>query len=171
MTMTMISPAAYRAALGHFASGVIVVTGLHDDGPAGLTCQSFFSLSLTPPLIAIAVSTSSASWPRIEQSGSFCANVLTADQAEVCQSFARSGTDKFAGVAWTPGATGAPRLAMSHAWIDCKIEAVHAAGDHLLAIGAVCDLATGAGSPLLFYRGEFGAFCATMPGMTKQKGR
>jgi 3-hydroxy-9,10-secoandrosta-1,3,5(10)-triene-9,17-dione monooxygenase reductase component len=170
MTTAVISPADYRAVLGHFASGVIVVTGQHNDRPAGLTCQSFFSLSLTPPLIAIAVSAASASWPTIERSGAFCANVLTADQADVCRSFAQSGSDKFKGIAWARGATGSPRLAMSHAWIDCSIQAVQPTGDHLLAIGVVRDIASGIGSPLLFYRGELGVL-HDMAQLTRKAGK
>jgi 3-hydroxy-9,10-secoandrosta-1,3,5(10)-triene-9,17-dione monooxygenase reductase component len=145
----------FRATLGHFASGVVVVTGMTAGLPAGLTCQSFFSLSLDPPLIAIAVGKSSASWPAIAASGAFCANVLAAGQEELGRAFARSGQDKFAGVGWTPALTGSPRLDGALAWVDCQIEAVHETGDHYLVIGSVSDLGTGGGSPLLYFRGQF----------------
>jgi 3-hydroxy-9,10-secoandrosta-1,3,5(10)-triene-9,17-dione monooxygenase reductase component len=145
----------FRATVGHFASGVVIVTGTAAGVPTGLTCQSFFSLSLDPPLIAIAVGKSSASWPAIAASGAFCVNVLPEDQAELCRAFSRSGTDKFAGVAWTPAPTGSPRLDNALAWIDCRIEAIHPAGDHHLVIGSVADLAAGDGNPLLYFRGRF----------------
>ena len=66
----------FRATLGHFASGVVVVTGMHREGPVGFTCQSFFSLSLDPPLVALAPGKSSTSWPRVAEAGTFCANIL-----------------------------------------------------------------------------------------------
>ena len=154
MTTVAISNSDFRAALGSFASGVTVITGLAGDRPRGLTCQSFFSLSLRPPLVAVALSTTSTSWPDIERSGAFCANVLTADQAEICHRFAMSGGDKFAGLEWSPGPTGSPRIRGSHAWIECAIQQVLPAGDHFLAIGAILDLEIGGGRPLLFYRGE-----------------
>jgi flavin reductase (DIM6/NTAB) family NADH-FMN oxidoreductase RutF len=148
----------FRATLGHFASGVVVVTGMHRAGPVGFTCQSFFSLSLDPPLVALAPGKSSTSWPRVAEARSFCANVLGADQEPLARTFANTGTDKFAGVGWSPAPTGPPRLHGALAWVDCTIEAVHDAGDHYLVVALVVGLETGAGRPLLFYRGGFGGF-------------
>jgi 3-hydroxy-9,10-secoandrosta-1,3,5(10)-triene-9,17-dione monooxygenase reductase component len=156
MTTTMTPQSDFRATLGHFASGVVVVTGVVDGQPRGLACQSFFSLSLDPPLVAIAVARTSSSWPDIARSGAFCANVLASDQLDLCMRFARSGTDKFSEVDWTPGVTGSPRLDASLAWIDCTIQDIHDGGDHVLAIGSVQHVEMGSGRPLLFYRGEFG---------------
>ena len=84
--------------LGHFASGVTVVTALTADGPAGFTCQSFSSLSLDPPLVAFAPARTSRTWPALRAIGRFCVNVLAEGQDDVSQNFARSGADKFAGV-------------------------------------------------------------------------
>jgi flavin reductase (DIM6/NTAB) family NADH-FMN oxidoreductase RutF len=157
MTTVPFTEVDLRTALGHFASGVVVVTGQHAGAPRGLACQSFFSLSLDPPLIAIALARTSTSWADIERSGAFGVNMLHADQVDLCRAFGRSGGDKFAGLDWSPGATtGAPRLADSLAWIECGIEDVHPAGDHLLAVGRVLDFEVNAGRPLLFYRGRFG---------------
>ena len=150
----------YRTVLGHFASGVVLVTGVDDGEPVGLTCQSFFSLSIDPPLIAIAPSRTSTSWPRVARSGAFCANVLSAEQEALARTFAVSGGDKFQGVGWSPTATGAPRLHDVLGWIDCAIEDVHDAGDHYLVVGRVIDLAAGPGQPLLFYRAGFGTFAS-----------
>jgi 3-hydroxy-9,10-secoandrosta-1,3,5(10)-triene-9,17-dione monooxygenase reductase component len=150
----------FRAVLGHFASGVVLVTGMHNGHPAGLTCQSFFSLSLDPPLVAMAPGKSSSSWPRASSSGQLCVNVLASDQEALARTFANSGADKFAGVGWSPSANGAPRLHGALAWIDCEIEDVHEAGDHYLVVARVQDLETGSGQPLVFYRGGFGAFTA-----------
>jgi 3-hydroxy-9,10-secoandrosta-1,3,5(10)-triene-9,17-dione monooxygenase reductase component len=148
----------FRAVLGHFASGVALVTGLHDGHPAGLTCQSFFSLSLDPPLIAVAPGKSSTSWPRVSSTGSICVNVLGSDQEALARTFAKSGAEKFAGVGWSPAGNGAPRLHGSLAWIDCTIEESRETGDHYLVVARVEDIETGSGQPLLFYRGGFGSF-------------
>ncbi|MEU8616574.1 flavin reductase family protein [Streptomyces sp. NPDC048623] len=153
----------FRRVLGHFASGVTIVTALDEDGPAGFACQSFASLSLDPPLVAFMVARTSTTWPRIARAGRFCVNVLGADQGALCRAFAVSGADKFAGVTWTPApSTGSPRLTGAPAWIDCEITAVHTGGDHLIVVGRVTALdATDGpegGDPLLFHRGRFGRF-------------
>ncbi|MFD7080871.1 flavin reductase family protein [Streptomyces sp. NPDC002181] len=159
----------FRHVLGHFCSGVTVITAIDPatGAPVGFTCQSFTSLSLDPPLVAFTVSDRSATWPHIEPSGAFCVNVLAADQQMLCRSFARSGTDKFAGVEWSPGpGTGSPRLAGSLAWIDCRIEAVHPGGDHSIVVGRVQALdAAGPGSiePLLYYEAGFRSLSAPTP--------
>jgi 3-hydroxy-9,10-secoandrosta-1,3,5(10)-triene-9,17-dione monooxygenase reductase component len=153
-----IEKAAFRTVLGHFASGVAVVAGVDSDGPVGLTCQSFFSLSLDPPLIAIAPANSSVSWPRVEASGSFCVNILADDQEAIAWAFASSGGDKFAGIGWSPAMSGSPRLHGALAWIDCDLHEVLDGGDHRLVVGRVRDLGNESGEPLLFYRGGFGTF-------------
>lgn len=153
-----VEPGRYRAVLGHFASGVVLVTGMHDGKPAGFTCQSFFSLSLDPPLVAIAPGKSSTSWPKVCSSGFICVNVLAADQEDLARTFSQSGADKFAGIGWTPAGNGAPRLHDTLAWIDCSIEDIHEAGDHLLVTARVTELESNTGQPLLFYRGGFGSF-------------
>lgn len=154
--------ARFRTVLGHFASGVAVVTGTVGGQPAGFACQSFFSVSLQPPLVAIAVSRQSSSWPGIERSGGFCVNVLTEEQEALCRVFGRSGAGaaKFDGVGWAPAPTGSPRLDDALAWVDCRVEEVHAAGDHQLVVGGVLGLGAGPGEPLIFYRGGFGGFRA-----------
>lgn len=150
----------FRTVLGHFASGVVLLTGIHEGKPAGLTCQSFFSLSIDPPLVAMSPGRTSTSWPRVASSGNLCVNVLTEDQEALARTFATTGADKFSGVGWTPGANGAPRLNGALAWIECSIEDVREAGDHYLVVARVHDLETGSGQPLLFYRGGFGGFTA-----------
>lgn len=149
----------FRAVLGHFASGVALVTGIHDDRPTGLTCQSFFSLSLEPPLVVFAPGKSSTSWPGTSSSGFVCVNILASDQEGLARTFSQTGADKFAGVGWSPAANGAPRLHGSLAWIDCSIEMVHEEhGDHYLVVARVTELESRPGQPLLFYRAGFGGF-------------
>lgn len=155
-----VDPGEFRRVLGHFASGVAVITASDADGPAGFACQSFASLSLDPPLVAFMVARTSTTWPRIARAGVFCVNILGAGQGELCRGFAVSGADKFAGVPHGPApATGSPLLDSVPAWIDCRIQAVHTGGDHLIVVGRVAALgATEGRSPLLFHRGRFGGF-------------
>ncbi|MGW0731404.1 flavin reductase family protein [Streptomyces sp. NPDC002851] len=155
-----LDPGEFRRVLGHFATGVTVITARDEEGPAGFACQSFSSLSLNPPLVAFMVGRTSTSWPRIARAGVFCVNVLGAEQGELCRGFAVSGAgaDKFAGVEYDAApVSGSPRLAGVPAWIDCTIHAVHTGGDHLIVVGRVDALgAAEEGEPLLFHLGAFG---------------
>lgn len=154
-------PAVFRHVLGHFASGVTVVTGMDGGEPVGLTCQAFSSLSLEPPLVVLAPARTSTSWPRIERTGRFCVNVLAEADAPTARRFARSGGPKFSGVPWQPSHAGSPVLEGVLAYVDCAIEALYEGGDHLLVVGRVLDLGAPAGGergPLVFYRGRFGRF-------------
>jgi 3-hydroxy-9,10-secoandrosta-1,3,5(10)-triene-9,17-dione monooxygenase reductase component len=148
----------FREVLGHFATGVTVVTALEDGDPVGFTCQAFTSLSLEPPLVALAPGKSSTSWPRIAAAGSFCVNILAEDQEALARDFAVSGGDKFAGVGWRPGAIGAPILEGALAWVECRFVRAHDAGDHELVVGRVLDMGVRTGRPLIYYRGGFGRF-------------
>jgi 3-hydroxy-9,10-secoandrosta-1,3,5(10)-triene-9,17-dione monooxygenase reductase component len=150
----------FRDVLGRFASGVTVVTSVSNDEPVGLTCQSFSSVSLDPPLVLFIPAKSSRSWPLIQRSGKFCVNFLGADQAQLSNTMASRGADKFADVKWTPSpGTGSPMLEGALAHVDCTIHTVHEAGDHYVVIGRVVDLhaddASGAAEPLLFYGGTY----------------
>ncbi len=142
--------------LGHFTTGVTVVTADHPDGPAGLAIGSFFSVSLDPPLVGFCPAKTSSSWPRIRDTGTFCVNVLAEDQEELCRTFAGKEPDKFKGVGWRPSARGAPRLTDVLAWIECDIEAIHDAGDHEIVVAAVRELAVEREvGPLVFFRGGY----------------
>jgi 3-hydroxy-9,10-secoandrosta-1,3,5(10)-triene-9,17-dione monooxygenase reductase component len=146
----------YKDAMSRFVTGVTIVAGMEDGEPVGFTCQSFVSLSIDPPFIAVAPARTSTSWPRIARAGYFCVNVLGDWQGELCTGFAVSGGDKFKGVDWHPApVSGAPVIEGSLAWVDCRVELVHDAGDHELIIGKVLDLGTNEGSPLLFFRSQF----------------
>lgn len=153
--------AVFRRVLARFASGIVVVTGTTDAGPVGLTCQSFASLSLTPPLIMLSTARTSTTWPRIHAVGRFGVNVLADGQQAVSDRFAASGGDKFAGVDWRPGGLGNPLLAGALAHLECDLHAVHDGGDHLIVVGRVRAL-EGEGldedrSPLVYYRSGYRA--------------
>ena len=147
----------FRDVLGRFASGVTVVTTVSGGEPVGMTCQSFSSVSLNPPLVLFCPAKTSRAWPLIQRSGSFCVNFLAHDQAETSNLMATRGIDKFVGVEWTPAAvTGSPVLSGTLAHVDCRIHVVHEAGDHYVVIGRVQELAVaGDDQPLLFFRGRY----------------
>jgi len=151
--------ARFREVLGHFATGVTVVTAVEGGEPVGFTCQAFAALSLEPPLVAMAPGKSSTSWPRIADAGQFCVNILSEGQEALCRDFAVSGGDKFAGVGWHPAANGAPVLDGALAWIECSFVRAHDAGDHELVVGRVQNMGVDLrGRPLIYYRGGFGRF-------------
>jgi 3-hydroxy-9,10-secoandrosta-1,3,5(10)-triene-9,17-dione monooxygenase reductase component len=152
-----VDPRVMRDVLGHFASGVTVVTADTADGPLGFTCQSFSSLSLDPPLVVFAPARTSTTWPRLREIGRFCVNVLAEEQTALSQSFARSGGDKFTGVPWSRSRHGSPVLQDVVAWIDGELWAEYDGGDHTLVVARVLDLgADPARRPLLFHRGAYG---------------
>jgi flavin reductase (DIM6/NTAB) family NADH-FMN oxidoreductase RutF len=151
--------AKYRQVLGHFPTGVTVITAAPDSGPVGMAVGSFCSVSLDPPLVAFFPANTSSSWPGIEAAGSFCVNILAEDQEGVCRRFASKDDDKFLGMGWKPAGSGAPLLDGVLAWIDCDIESVTEAGDHVCVLGRVRDLDVAHdGAPLLFFRGGYGRF-------------
>lgn len=146
----------FRDTLARFCSGVTVVTSVSDGKPVGMTCQSFSSVSLHPPLVLFVPAKTSRAWPAMQRAGHFTVNFLAADQQELSNSFAMRDTDKFAGVDWTPGSTGAPVLAGTLGHLDCTVHAVHEAGDHYIVVGRVQELHVGDDAdPLLFYRGAY----------------
>lgn len=147
----------FRDTLGRFASGVTVVTSTSGDEPVGMTCQSFSSVSLDPPLVLFCPAKTSRAWPLIQRSGKFCVNFLAHDQAELSNTMASRGVDKFADVPWVPSeATGSPLLEGILGYVDCTIHAVHEAGDHFVVIGRVLDLAEGdVHEPLLYFQGKY----------------
>lgn len=160
-----LDPLQFRRVLGYFPTGVTVVTGCTGDGsPVGVTIGSFTSVSLDPPLVGFLPMIQSDRWPDIRTSGSFCVNVLGADQGELCWRFARTSVERpFEGIAWQPSRkTGSPILAGAIAWIDCSIEAVIEAGDHHFVTGRVLELEHAAPesepNALLFFRGKLGEF-------------
>ena len=144
----------FRRVLGHFPTGVVVITGMDGDEPAGLAVNSFSSVSLDPPLVGFFASRTSTSWPRIAPGGRFCVNVLAERQQELCRVFAAPGGDKFAGIGWRRSPGGCPVMDGVIAWIDCTVHQTVPAGDHILVLGRVSQFRLEeAEPPLLFLRG------------------
>ena len=159
-TDPVIDPGDFRTVLGHFPTGVTVVTAAGADRPVGVAIGSFASISLDPPLVGFFLGTSSGSWPPMEASGHFCVNILCQDQLELCGVMASKAEDKFDGVDYqvAPG-SGAPILPDVHGIIDCRIESVVETGDHNLIIGRVLSLeARRDAPPMVFYKGQYGSF-------------
>jgi 3-hydroxy-9,10-secoandrosta-1,3,5(10)-triene-9,17-dione monooxygenase reductase component len=149
----------FRHVMGHFVTGVTVITTIVDEQPIGMTAQSFVSLSLDPPLVMFCPTRNSFTWEQIESQGMLCINVLSRSQEEVSRRFASRAEERFDGIDWTPApVSGSPLLSAVHAWIDCELENVYAGGDHLIAVCRVLALAAPAesGVPLVFYLGKYG---------------
>jgi len=149
---------AFRNALGCFPTGVAIITTVGPDGrPIGLTCNSFSSVSLEPPLVSWGLRLASKSLEAFRQAGAFAINILAEDQKELSARFA-SGTiaDKFEGVEWSAGHRGLPVIAGSVASFECDKFAEHEAGDHMLFLGRVVRFEHGRQEPsLVFYKGAY----------------
>lgn len=147
----------FRKALGCFATGVTVVTSISDDGaPVGLTVSSFTSLSLDPALVLVCLDKRSGCLDVFRNAGRFAIHVLRDEQREVSANFASKVTNKWNGVAWEPGVTGAPIIPGCLASFDCSTSQVLDGGDHLIFIGKVENLEfSEAGQPLIYYRGAY----------------
>jgi flavin reductase (DIM6/NTAB) family NADH-FMN oxidoreductase RutF len=151
-----------RGALGLFASGVTVITGLDGGEPVGFACQAFASVSLDPPMIMFCADHGGRTWPRIRKSGRFTVNVLGEEQADLCARFGSRNGRKFEGLDWSPSRLGTPALRGVLLRVHAEVAAVHVAGDHDVVIGLVREIEhEPAGHrehrrPLVFYRGQFG---------------
>jgi flavin reductase (DIM6/NTAB) family NADH-FMN oxidoreductase RutF len=153
-------PRWFRQVLGQYPTGVCVVTAREPEGEhVGMVVGSFTSVSLDPPLIAFLPDKQSRTWKRIERSGSFCVNILSADQEDLCRRFASRIDDKFAGVEFREAESGSAVMSGAVAWIDCDIDFVHEAGDHFIVLGRVRALnIENPTLPLLFFQGGYGRF-------------
>ena len=147
---------ALRDALGRFATGVVLVTAAPEAELIGLVVNSLTSVSLEPPLILFCPSRSSVTWSRMRRTGRFAVNVLGRDSEAFVARAAPPGSDRFAGVTWTPGRGGAPLLADALASFECEIVAEHPGGDHWIVVGRVDDIhLSPAKDPLIFFEGGF----------------
>jgi flavin reductase (DIM6/NTAB) family NADH-FMN oxidoreductase RutF len=159
----MIDESEFRRVIGHFATGVAIVTSCREDGSAcGLTVSAVASVSLDPTLILVCVDRESDTHGWLEKAGVFAANVLEEGRGEtVARRFAGGGAeDKFRGIAWRTEHTGAPVLDDALAWMDCRVTAALPGGDHTIFVGEVLAADAREGTPLLYYRGGYGRFAS-----------
>jgi flavin reductase (DIM6/NTAB) family NADH-FMN oxidoreductase RutF len=148
----------FRHVMGHFATGVTIVTAAHQDAYAGFTANAFTSVSLDPPLVLVCIGTQNASRAIIEASQAFCVNILSDQQEELARIFATNGPAKYTHLAQVQvhsAVTGAPILADTLAWLDCRLTATYPGGDHIILLGEVLALDAAPGEPLLYLRAKY----------------
>ena len=152
-----IDKAELRRVMGHFATGVTIITTVSDRGVLhGLTANAFTSVSLIPPLLLVCVDKKADSYPCFEQSKAFTVNILADNQEELSRKFAVSGApDKFEGISYKIGANKAPIIDGTLGYIECKIAESYEGGDHTIYLGEILQAETREGRPLLFYRGGY----------------
>jgi flavin reductase (DIM6/NTAB) family NADH-FMN oxidoreductase RutF len=154
-----IDPRDFRNALGTYGTGVTIITATAADGkPYGITCNSFASVSLNPPLVLWSLGVYSSSLTVFQNASHFAVHVLGTSQQALANKFAKSSEDKFTGVDWSPGLGNAPVLAESVANFQCRSVNRYYGGDHVIFLGAVEAYAYNAKEPLLFARGTYGRF-------------
>src|SRR5665213_3027285 len=164
-----IDPRDFRSALGTYATGVTIITAVAADGkPYGLTCNSFASVSLNPPLVLWSLGMFSQGLSTFQNASHFTVNVLGASQQALATRFAKSSGEKFAGVEWKPGLGGAPLLADSVANFQCRAANRYYGGDHVIFRGAVEAYSYNRQQPLLFARGGYGRFLRADDGPTSK---
>ena len=153
---TEFDPKPLRSAFGAFATGVTVITTRQPDGtPRGFTANSFTSVSLDPPLLLVCLAKSAHSAEVFAQAPHFAVNILAEDQKAVSGLFASRAPDKFAQCAWTPGHGDVPLIDGSLAQFACANHQLVDAGDHLILIGRIEDVATSEGQPPGYFRGNY----------------
>lgn len=154
--MADLDPARFRSVMGHFATGVTVVTATTAQGPVGMTANAVASLSLDPLLLLVAFDNEARTLPAVRQTGRFGVNVLHAGQEDLARLFASKvpESEKFAGVPHTVRA-GVPVIEGALAWVGCRLERLIPGGDHTIGLGAVEAAEAGPGEPLLWFRGSY----------------
>lgn len=151
-----IDPRDLRNVMGHFPTGVTIITTKDATGkPFGLTANAFSSLSLDPPLVLICVDKKVDCYACFEESKVFVVNFLSEDQEHLSKRFATKGIEKFEGVTCQTGDCGAPRLDGAIGYIECKLISGHDGGDHTVYIGEVQSASASGERPLLFFKGKY----------------
>jgi flavin reductase (DIM6/NTAB) family NADH-FMN oxidoreductase RutF/DNA-binding GntR family transcriptional regulator len=152
----VLSPKEFREVIGHFASGVTVITTVLDGIPYGTTASAVSSLSLEPPMLLICMNRSSETGQFVAASGRFAVNILSEDQPDIAERFARKGDDKFKGVRVTDGKSGAPLLVDALATLECRVVDQVTGGTHTVFLAEVDHASARPGTPLAYFRGQFG---------------
>jgi flavin reductase (DIM6/NTAB) family NADH-FMN oxidoreductase RutF len=163
----MVAPDDFRRVLGHFATGVTIITTTDAEGrPTGLTVSAFCSVSLDPPQILVCIDHKSQSYPALRDGDRFAVNILGSDHESVSRRFATTRLDKFDGVPFTRGTLGVPLIDGALAQLECRTVSRHVEGDHTILVGRVDEACHGAGEPLLYYRGKYGRLASPPPAAT-----
>jgi flavin reductase (DIM6/NTAB) family NADH-FMN oxidoreductase RutF len=145
-----------RRVMGHFATGVTVITTTDGQGaPQGLTANAFMSLSLDPPLVLVSVDKGATCYTCFAPQNGFTVNFLSENQEEISRRFATKGVDKFAGLQWRQGANGAAILDGVLGFVECQIKQCYDGGDHTIVVGEILAAGANGERPLLFFRGKY----------------
>ncbi|ROZ89072.1 flavin reductase family protein [Gordonia sp. OPL2] len=160
---TVIDPSTFRNVMGHYPTGVVVVTGRDPvGGILAMVVGTFSSVSMEPPLVSFMPMKSSRTFEKMRDCESLCINILGGEQEDIVLTVAQRWENKLDGIDWFPSPSGDPVLADSVAWIDTRIRETVEAGDHWIALCEVRDLAvTNPVSPLIFFQGGYGSFVCT----------
>ncbi|MEP7324709.1 MAG: flavin reductase family protein [Gemmatimonadota bacterium] len=154
--MSGVEPARFRQLLGHFATGVTVVTATGPDGkPVGMTANTLTSISLQPPLISVCIDHAADMFQIMEQTGAFTVNILAADQEAISRRFAEQSSNRFDGLGFEPSPHGGVVLKGAIAYLECEPVSRVPAGDHTIYVARVVGGETFEGEPLLYYRGGY----------------
>lgn len=150
----MIDAQNFRSVLATYPTGVCVVTACDEQGGKhAMVVGSFTSISLDPPLVGFFPAKSSSTWPKIAKLGSFCVNVLGADQLSICLAMAGGAADRFSGLVLDAEASNHPVIGGVQSWLECRIERIVEIGDHFLVVGLVEKVrAKDQGEALVFHR-------------------
>lgn len=151
----MIDPDTFRSVLGRFASGVTVITASGDRGECGMTVSAFCSLSLSPPLVLLCIDHDARMYDVLQSASHFAVNVLEASQEVLARRFSDQDVERFDGVGFHPGQSGAPILDDVLAWMECRRADSFPGGDHTIFTGVVEVAGSRAGEPLIVYRGGY----------------
>lgn len=159
----IVDPDVFRHVIGHFASGVTVVTAEEDGRRYGMTASAVTSLSLEPPMLLICLNSRTRTQGAVSRTGRFAVNILGEDHGTVAERFAapsdeQLGVDKFTGLAVSTGRCGNPLLSDALAWLECRVVQSVTGGSHRVFLAEVMSAEAGQGAPLTYYRGRFGRF-------------
>lgn len=156
MDLRSLTPEEFREVISHFASGVTVVTAMHEGRAFGTTASAVTSLSLEPPMLLICMNRESETGRAVAAAGHFAVNILGAGQIDLAKRFARKGGDKFAGVPVSSGHWGEPLFDEALATLECRVAEQTAVATHYVFMAEVVSGAARAGTPLAYFRGQFG---------------
>jgi flavin reductase (DIM6/NTAB) family NADH-FMN oxidoreductase RutF len=156
MEARSLTPEEFREVISHFASGVTVITALHDGRRYGTTASAVTSLSLEPPMLLVCLNKESETGRAVAAGGHFGVNILGADQVELARRFARKGGDKFDGVPIAEGHWGEPLFDDALATLECRVAEQTAVATHHVFMAEVVSGAARTGTPLAYFRGQFG---------------
>ena len=146
----------FRSALGRFASGVTIFTTRCDDNqPRGITVSAFSSVSLEPPLVLVCIDKRASVHDYLQEGRHFAVNILADDQEVISRRFASKDENRFQGIGYKDGLTGAPLIDGALAHIECRIQHAYPGGDHTIVVGEVESVKIGEGKPLAYFRGGY----------------